>query len=88
MLERINKTAKAVSEKTGATISIQFDTTGYINLQVYPAGWHDARARTEADDGTASREDWRISRSSKHYNNLPVGAEGQAVVMEILEAML
>ena len=88
MLDRIHQTAKTVCDKTGATISIQFNTGGSscINMQIYPAGWHDARAR--ADKGTASPKDWNLSRSAKHYNHLPSGSEGQAEVMEILEAML
>ena len=88
MLDRIHKTAKAVYEKTGATISIQVHTgaSSKINMQIYPAGWHDARKR--AENGAASLEDWSISRSVKHYDHLPPGSEGQAEVMEILEAML
>ena len=88
MLDRIHKTAKAVSEKTGATISIRFDTglSNSINMQIYPAGWHEARAKV--DLGIESRDDWNLSRSAKHYENITSGSEGQAEVLEILESLL
>ena len=88
MLDRIHKTAKEVHEKTGATISVELTagSLNHISLVVYPAGWHEARRR--ADAGTASLEDWNVSRSSKHYNSLPANSEGQAEILEILEAML
>ena len=87
MLDRIHKTAKAVAEKTGATISIQLDVgeMNSMSMQVYPEGWLDARDRS--DNGTASPEDLELSRSAKHYN-LPPNSEGQAEAMEILESML
>lgn len=88
MLDRIHQTAKTVAEKTGATISIQFYTgeMDSISMQIYPTGWFEAYKRVEA--GTASPEDWNVSRALKHYNHLRSGSEGQAEVMEILEAML
>ena len=88
MLDRIHKTAKAVYEKTGATISIQVHTgdRNSLNMQVYPAGWHEARKR--AENGTASLDEWNLSRSVEHYENMPSGSEGQAEALEILEAML
>ena len=87
MLDRIYKTAKAVSEKTGATITFQLDMgeLNSISMQIYPAGWFDACDR--AANGTASPEDLTLSRSSKHYN-FPPSSEGQAEAMEILEGML
>lgn len=88
MLDRIHQTAKAVHEKTGATISIQLyagEMNG-LDMQIYPAGWGDAHNRVE--NCTASPEDWSISRSVKHYSHLPASSEGQAEIMEILEALL
>ena len=88
MLDRIHQTAKAVSDKTGATVCIQFYTGGSnsINMQIYPAGWLDAREKV--DNGTASLDDWNLSRSAKHYDRIPPGSKGQAEIMEILEEML
>ena len=88
MLDRIHKTAKAVSEKTGATISVEFTagSLNHISLVIYPAGWHEAR--TKAESKAATQAEWELSRSAKHYNSLPRGSEGQAKILEILEALL
>lgn len=88
MLDRIHKTAKAVSEKTGATVSVEFNTgsLNHINLVIYPAGWHEAR--TKADSKTATKAEWELSRSAEHYNSLPSNSEGFAQILENLEALL
>lgn len=88
MLDRIHKTALAVSEKTGATISVEFNTGAldHINIAIYPAGWHEARSK--ADSKTATQAEWELSKSAKHYNGITANSEGCAQVMEILEALL